>query len=120
MVQASAGKVGSTMLWHDQPEPDPALAADLAQRVETAWRAQAMSVLEGLAFDLSNFAVGVHTLCDTAGFGAGSVLLTVAARGERISRTYVCNPRGSGWLSEFEKDLDAGLFGIPGTVASLR
>ena len=79
-----------------------------------------MSFLEGHAFDTSNFAVGVHTLCDTAGFGAGSVLLTVAARRERISRTYVCNAQGSGWPGEFEKDLDAGLFGIPGAAASLK
>jgi hypothetical protein len=77
-----------------------------------------MALLEGLAFDTSNFAVGVHTICDTAGFGVGSVLLTVAARRERISRTYVCNSRGSGWPGEFKKELDAGLFGLSGALGS--
>jgi hypothetical protein len=42
----------------------------------------------------------------------GSVLLTVAARRERVSRTYVCNSPRAAWPAEFEKDLHDGVFGI--------
>jgi hypothetical protein len=81
-------------------------------RLEMAWTGKAMSVLAALAFDISDFEVGVHTLRDTAEFGVGSVLLTVAARRERVSRTYVCNSPRAAWPAEFEKDLHAGVFGI--------
>jgi hypothetical protein len=106
------------MLLHDRPESASALAADAAQRLQAAWRCKAFSVLEEWAFDTSDFEVGVHVVCDTAEFGVGTVLLTVSARRERASRTYVCNSPRSGWPGEFEKDLHAGLFGSCRSVGS--
>jgi hypothetical protein len=105
------------MLLHDRLQPTSALASDMVKRVETtAWQRLAISVLEALAFDTSAFEIGVHIICGTAEFGVGSVLVTVSARRERVSRTYVCNSPGSGWPCEFEKDLRAGLFGARRSV----
>lgn len=99
------------MLPHDRPEPTPAPTADAAQRLLTVWKGKAFSMLEGCAFDTSDFEIGVHAICDTAGFDAGTVLLTITNRRERVSRTYLCTSRGPGWAGEFEKDLHAGIFG---------
>jgi hypothetical protein len=106
------------MLLQDRLQPAPAPGADVVGRLETAWKGEAMSVLERRAFDTSDFEVGVHIFSDTAEFGVGSVLLTIAARRKRVSRTYVCNSPRSDWPAEFEKDLHAGIFGVRRSVGA--